>query len=168
MQAIALEAAAPPLNDLRREIDRVDDAIAELIARRTALAARVGSAKSGVNPYRPAREAEVLARMGCGALPDPLVRAVWRELISAALHAQGLAEIVVDNEALAAPARAHFGAMLPVRVDAAALAHVARPDALVVIADADELPPGVYVASALDAPDGRRAGYVLGTSGDAR
>lgn len=163
MHATTSQAARPPLTDLRREIDAVDDAILELIARRTALAARAGSAKSGVNPYRPAREDEVLARMDDGTLPAPLVRAVWRELISAALAAQGLREVVVASSALAPPARAHFGAMLAVRVDPQAARHADRADALAVIeAGADRC--GRTVLAALCDATGARVGDVLGAA----
>ena len=58
------------LEDLRREIDRIDDEIAALLERRMNLAMEVARVKiaGGAQVHQPAREAEVLARL-CAAKP---------------------------------------------------------------------------------------------------
>jgi len=89
------------LKQLREEIDRVDDAILKLIEQRAALARQVGHAKSadpaGVLNLKPAREAHVLSRLIRKARPASrrVVLAIWRELMSAGLAAQGQVEIAI-------------------------------------------------------------------------
>ncbi len=73
------------LEKLRREIDRVDDELAERLERRAALAKRIGELKGGAPAYRPERESEVLARVvgKSNLLSRERVAAVFREIISA-------------------------------------------------------------------------------------
>lgn len=54
------------LNQLRAQLDALDDALAELLGRRARLSLRVGELKraSGGPVHRPEREAEILARLG--------------------------------------------------------------------------------------------------------
>src|SRR5258705_8964072 len=73
---------------LRRQIDRLDDRVLELLNRRARLAQAIGSAKARARAsvYAPAREKQVLARMveaNRGPLGDAHVRAIFREVISA-------------------------------------------------------------------------------------
>src|SRR5437868_7214440 len=56
------------LADIRREIDRIDDGILELIAARLAVVERVraykaGTGSLGASPIRPGREAQILRRL---------------------------------------------------------------------------------------------------------
>jgi len=83
------------LERLRAEIDRIDDELLELLARRIELAADIARekrAKDGEGPVvRPAREAAILRRLVAraeGRFPaDALVR-IWRELFAATSRAQ--------------------------------------------------------------------------------
>lgn len=54
------------LNQLRAQLDALDDALAELLERRARLSLRVGELKraDGGPVRRPEREAEILARLG--------------------------------------------------------------------------------------------------------
>jgi len=63
----------PNLANLRNEIDRVDDALAPLLAQRMELAAQVAQAKmvDGAQVHHPAREEEVLQRI-CKNAPEDL------------------------------------------------------------------------------------------------
>jgi chorismate mutase/prephenate dehydratase len=81
------------LDKLRREIDALDDELAERLQRRAALAQKIGGLKQGAPVYRPEREAEILGRVGkaSGPLPAERVTAVFREIISAC---RGLEEAI--------------------------------------------------------------------------
>jgi chorismate mutase/prephenate dehydratase len=73
------------IEKLRREIDRIDEELAELIEKRAAHAKRIGELKSGAPAYRPERESQILAKVTKKArvLPPEHVSAVFREIISA-------------------------------------------------------------------------------------
>src|SRR6059036_669748 len=73
---------------LRQQIDRIDDQLLRLLSRRGELALAIAEQKARSNSevYAPAREKGVLerlARANPGPLPAHLVRAVFREIISA-------------------------------------------------------------------------------------
>ena len=73
---------------LRQQIDRIDDQLLRLLNRRAALALAVAEQKARSNSgvYAPAREKGVLERLvraNRGPLPVHLVRAIFREIISA-------------------------------------------------------------------------------------
>jgi chorismate mutase/prephenate dehydratase len=73
---------------LRRQIDRIDDQLLRLLNRRAELALAIAEQKARSNSgvYAPGREKGVLARLARanrGPLPEPLVRAIFREIISA-------------------------------------------------------------------------------------
>src|SRR3546814_13849335 len=76
----------PSLDDLRREIDEIDDAIHDLLMRRTELARQIGRAKGqGAVFMRPGREARVLRRLVARhtrPFPQPVVTRLWREITS--------------------------------------------------------------------------------------
>ncbi len=76
------------IDELRREIDRVDREILRLLADRIDVARRIGEAKraAGVEPYDPLREQRVLdelVRDGSARFPAEGLRAIYREIISA-------------------------------------------------------------------------------------
>jgi chorismate mutase / prephenate dehydratase len=79
--------SAKTIDRLRRQIDRIDDELLGLLARRAEAARAIGRAKAagGRGIYVPAREKKILDRLNRkrGALPPPVVRAVFREVISA-------------------------------------------------------------------------------------
>src|SRR2546425_7578769 len=73
---------------LRQQIDRIDDQLLRLLSRRAELALAIAEQKARSNSevYAPAREKGVLerlARANRGPLPAHLVRAIFREIISA-------------------------------------------------------------------------------------
>lgn len=95
-------APAPsPLEDLRAEIDRLDDALLDLIERRLAaslsIAARKESDSNRTLKFRPRRETEIIGRLiGRAERASPqLVTHVWRELMAHCLQAQVRTELVL-------------------------------------------------------------------------
>jgi chorismate mutase/prephenate dehydratase len=80
------------LDDIRREIDRIDDDILKLIAARLDVVERVKAHKAQTasltaSPIRPGREAQILRRLineAKGAVPADLCFRIWRALIAAA------------------------------------------------------------------------------------
>jgi chorismate mutase len=91
------------LEDLRREIDAIDDQIDDLIMRRAELltdiaAAKGPSARGNGGFLRPAREASLLRRLVArhrGAFPKAALVRLWREIISAMLTVQGSFSVAV-------------------------------------------------------------------------
>ncbi|MHA1538048.1 MAG: chorismate mutase [Alphaproteobacteria bacterium] len=105
---------------LRREIDAVDDAIQDLIVKRTALVEKVGKnkARAGGTVLRPGREAAVLRRLvarHAGAFPAPALIRIWREMMAASAGLQAplsLAVYVPEGSAgLIEVARAQYGSL---------------------------------------------------------
>ncbi len=78
---------AKTIDRLRREIDRIDDRLLRLLEGRAEAARAIGRAKAedGAVVYVPSREKKILDRLNRkrGSLPAPVVRAVFREVISA-------------------------------------------------------------------------------------
>jgi chorismate mutase/prephenate dehydratase len=84
---------AEDIDKLRREIDRIDDELAELIEKRAAHAKRIGDLKAGAPAYRPERESQILGKVMKKAhvlAPDRMA-AAFREIISAC---RGLEEAI--------------------------------------------------------------------------
>jgi len=85
-----------PLDEIRAEIDRIDDAILALLGERMAAVDAVRAVKGGdtgrpVTAMRPDREAQIVRRLveaRAGRVPAGLVERVWREIIACATHAQ--------------------------------------------------------------------------------
>lgn len=78
------------LDDLRRRIDGIDEELVRLLNDRTRVALDIGSIKraQSLEAYSPAREKEVLARVASlnrGPLAEASLRAIYREIMSAAL-----------------------------------------------------------------------------------
>lgn len=105
---------------LRREIDTVDDAIQDLIVKRTVLVAKIGKSKAraGGRVLRPGREAAVLRRLvsrHTGAFPAPALVRMWRELMAASAGIQAPLSLAVhmpeEGSGLAEVARAQFGSL---------------------------------------------------------
>ncbi|MCC9620794.1 chorismate mutase [Thalassospira sp. MA62] len=82
------------LDDLRGEIDEIDQALQSLIIRRTKVVQAVGAYKERVIaaggsvkvPYRPAREARIMRTLVSrheGAFPKTALIQIWREMIAA-------------------------------------------------------------------------------------
>lgn len=81
------------LEDIRTKIDRVDQGLLKLLNERADLVHQVGEIKrkEGLEIYAPDREERLLKklielnRQGKGRLPEKSIRAIYREIISAAL-----------------------------------------------------------------------------------
>ncbi|MEN9760955.1 MAG: hypothetical protein RI906_781 [Pseudomonadota bacterium] len=78
----------PELDELRREIDRIDRQLLALISERATVVLKVGELKqrTGGAVFRPEREAQIMTRLAQtnpGPLPDAALQDVWRELVSA-------------------------------------------------------------------------------------
>lgn len=87
------------LDELRKEIDAVDDAILDLLNQRAQWALEVGKAKSGGahDFYVPARERAIFERLAAGnrgPFPQEGIRRVWREIISASLSLEHPMKVV--------------------------------------------------------------------------
>ena len=84
----ALKEERMNLNDLRKEIDRIDEQVLALLNRRAELAQEVGrhKARSRSHYFTPEREQVVFKRLNSlneGPLDSDAVRAIYREIISA-------------------------------------------------------------------------------------
>lgn len=74
------------LQELRARIDRIDDALLDLLSERARLAQAVGRAKNGEKIYRAEREAQVVRRLreaNPGPLPGDSIETLFREIMSA-------------------------------------------------------------------------------------
>ncbi len=79
------------LDHLRAEIDRLDDAMHDLLMQRGDIVRRLAGAKGAAPSMRPAREMEVLRRLAArhrGAMPLGAVIRIWREVMAASLALQ--------------------------------------------------------------------------------
>ncbi|MEZ4223929.1 MAG: prephenate dehydratase [Polyangiaceae bacterium] len=89
------------IDDLRRKIDTIDDAIVDLLQDRAEAAEAIGRAKaeSSTNIHDPERERHLLDRLERravargGAFPAQALRSVYREVLSACLSRQGALEV---------------------------------------------------------------------------
>jgi chorismate mutase/prephenate dehydratase len=102
------------LDKLRREIDRIDDELAELLEKRAAQVKKVGELKGGNAVYRPEREAQILNRVvrRNGELPPESVSAIFREIISACRgleEAIGVSYLGPEGTFSEQAVRKHFG-----------------------------------------------------------
>lgn len=109
------------LDALRREIDRIDNGIHDLLMRRTELAEKIRREKAGggIN-LRPGREAEILRRLvgrHSGRFPKTSLVRVWREIFAAAVGLQGPFSLAVYRpegvEGYASLARDQYGSFTP-------------------------------------------------------
>ena len=119
-----MDVPAATLAGLRAEIDRLDDAIHDLLMARAAVVARVISqGGKGRVALRPGREAGILRRLlhrHHGTLPRRAVVRVWREVLAATTSMQGPYAITVcepePGNGYAQCAREHFGVLTPLRL----------------------------------------------------
>lgn len=156
-----MKATVTSLDDLRREIDAVDDQLHDLLMRRGEIVDRIAAAKlagsgaGGTPAMRPAREAAILRRIVArhrGNLPVRSVVRVWREIIAAHLRAQADYTIHVAGGENAMQfwdlARAHFGSIAPMtrHHTPSQVVHACadEPDAVGIVAlpESDENAPG--------------------------
>lgn len=120
------DAARTDLSLLRSEIDRIDDALLDLMERRLSAAHRVAALKRRADTalllLRPDREQDVLDRLSAraGHMPPAALGAIWRELMALSLQAQERTEIVLHARqapvAVTNEARLRFGCAAPILV----------------------------------------------------
>ncbi len=152
-QGPAASPPAPPAFDLaafRAELDRIDDAMHDLLMRRFALVSGMaGSGAKGNGPaLRPGREAQILRRLlarHSGPMPAAALVRLWREILAASTALQGPFSVAVfapsPGSGHARLAREHFGAATPIRTlptPARALAAIADGEASVAVLPAPE------------------------------
>ncbi|MGE4278727.1 MAG: chorismate mutase [Magnetospirillum sp.] len=106
------------LERIRRDIDRIDDRIHDLLMERAALVEKVAQAKAGDAsvPLRPGREAEIVRRLAArhaGRFPLAAVVRIWREIIGALIGLQRPFSVAVcqpeRGDGFLELARDHFG-----------------------------------------------------------
>src|SRR5882672_2219012 len=113
----------PALADLRREIDRIDEAMHRLLMQRGEIIDRLIAVKhteeSG-SAFRPAREAEMMRRLverHHGILPLDTAESIWRVIIATFTYVQAPFSVHADLSAGPAQvrdsARFHFGFTVP-------------------------------------------------------
>jgi chorismate mutase len=148
--APAAEIAAPiDLATLRVEIDRIDDALHDLLMLRAGISATMAASRvKGTAPsFRPAREATILRRLldrHAGPLPREVVVRLWRDIIASSLAQQGSFAVAVQGGAESVSnrlARGHFGLLTPMKLlptTSRVLAAVAAGEASVAILPAPE------------------------------
>ena len=111
------------LADLRRELDRIDEAMHALLMERgetiDTLIAVKKTQESG-SAFRPAREAEMMRRLverHHGSLPLDTVESIWRVIISTFTYVQAPfsvhADLSAGDAAMRDSARFHFGFTVP-------------------------------------------------------
>jgi chorismate mutase/prephenate dehydratase len=113
-------SSKPTLDDLRAEIDRIDEALHGLILRRADVAVEIGRLKQGEGgpAFRPSREAQILRKLAQnhgGPLPFAVIARLWREIMGALAALQGPLKVAVLLPEPRAPmidlAREQFGAL---------------------------------------------------------
>src|SRR6201985_3580172 len=102
---------APKLDELRKEIDRIDETMHRLLMERGDIIDRLISVKktqeSG-SAFRPAREADMMRRLvqrHRGILPLDTAESIWRVIISTFTHVQAPFSVHADLSAGDAPMR---------------------------------------------------------------
>ncbi len=113
----------PQLAELRREIDRIDEAMHRLLLERGEIIGRLIKAKrtteSG-SAFRPAREADMMRRLverHSGILPLDTAESIWRVIIATFTFVQAPfrvhADFTAGEPAMRDSARFHFGFTVP-------------------------------------------------------
>ena len=113
----------PSLTDLRKEIDRIDEAMHGLLMERAEIIDRLIAVKRGQesgSAFRPAREAEMMRRLvkrHKGILPLDTAESIWRVIISTFTYVQSPFSVHADLSAgdalMRDSARFHFGFTVP-------------------------------------------------------
>jgi chorismate mutase / prephenate dehydratase len=115
-------SSKPTLDDLRRQIDAVDDQVHDLLMRRTEIVEAIGKEKKDgkVPAFRPGREAIILRRLiarHSGRFPGIALVRMWREMLAATVGMQGKFAAAVYAPSAASGywdlARDHFGSHTP-------------------------------------------------------
>ena len=85
------------LDDLRRQIDEIDEQLVALLSRRAACALAIGHEKklAGLEVYQPGREAEVLhhvQHVNTGPLDDAAIKRLFERIIDEARRLERIAD----------------------------------------------------------------------------
>ena len=111
-----MKSSDTKLDDLRNQIDAIDDQILDLLEERAGAVADIAAAKKGASlpTYDPTRERAVLERLSAraGKFPAEAIRSVYREIMSACLALQSplrVAFLGPEGTFSHAAARAFFG-----------------------------------------------------------
>ena len=102
------------LDDLRNEIDTVDNRILELITARMDLSDKVTAAKAGKAAFRPGREAALMRRIA-SQRPDmsgAILLGIWRQILAASLNRQDTNLHFIVHADVAPTAAWHMGSAL--------------------------------------------------------
>jgi chorismate mutase len=146
----------PALADLRKEIDRIDEAMHQLLMERGEIIDRLIAVKrsqdEGSSAFRPAREAEMMRRLvkrHKGILPVDTAESIWRIIISTFTYVQSPFSIHADLSAgdalMRDSARFHFGFTVPF------VPHMGAAGVVAAVSDSKGdlgLVPASYVGSA--------------------
>ena len=113
----------PSLDELRKEIDRIDESMHKLLIERSEIIGTLISVKkSGAtgSAFRPAREADMMKRLvqrHKGILPLDTVESIWRVIIATFTYVQAPFSVHADlspgDAAMRDSARFHFGFTVP-------------------------------------------------------
>ena len=114
---------APPLSELRQEIDRIDEGMHRLLMERGDIIDRLIAVKNNQetgSAFRPMREAEMMRRLverHKGLLPLDTVEGIWRVIISTFTYVQSPfsahADFSAGDALMRDSARFHFGFTVP-------------------------------------------------------
>src|SRR5881275_1885189 len=116
-------SAPPTLADLRREIDRIDEAMHRLLMERGDIIDRLIATKKTAessSAFRPAREAQMMRRLverHKGILPLDTAEGIWRVIIATFTYVHAPFSVHADLSAgdamMRDSARFHFGFTVP-------------------------------------------------------
>ena len=95
---MAEERPLTRIEELRRQIDEIDEQLVRLLNARAACALAVGQEKkrAGLEVYQPAREADVLThvqRLNAGPLDDGAVKRLFERVIDEARRLERIADL---------------------------------------------------------------------------
>jgi chorismate mutase len=90
------------LDDLRREIDAIDERLVKLLSERAECALQIGHEKklAGLEVYQPSREADVLnhvQRINMGPLDDAAMKRLFERIIDEARRLERIADEGGEN-----------------------------------------------------------------------
>jgi chorismate mutase len=120
---MAKQPQTPSLDDLRNEIDRIDESMHQLLIERSEIINRLIAVKRSSDTgsaFRPAREAEMMRRLvkrHKGILPLDTAESIWRVIIATFTYVQAPFSVHADLSAgdalMRDSARFHFGFTVP-------------------------------------------------------
>ena len=99
------------LEKLRKEIDKLDKMIAELIYKRQSLSNKILKAKGGMFTYDPVRERKVIEKIFSYDIDSKLAERIWRQIIAFNLSKQKKLKIghIGDDKFSLAAYESYFG-----------------------------------------------------------